>query len=100
MNKTKLLIVLICLGAGILSGFSTAWGYAIGLFLLLVIGILAFPKHIGKTGTWLFCVGAFISCNVNKLVDWLPALIAFAVLGGILHYIMWYRLATPEQRKA
>jgi hypothetical protein len=100
MNKTKIFIVLLCLGAGILGGLTLTWGSVLGVLLALTIGIVFFPKHIGATGTWLFCLGAFLGFSMHMLIHWEWAAVTCAVLGGILHYAMYYRQLTPEQRRS
>lgn len=99
MSKTKLLILAICLGTGVLGGSTLIWG-RIALVVVLLLAVLIAPKQIGGSGIWAFFLGFFVGGNINKLISWEWTLAACVVLGAVFHFIKYYRLLTPEQRKA
>ncbi len=98
MNKKLLLILAICLGAGVLGGSALIWG-RIALVLILLLAILIAPRQIGGSGIWAFFLGFFVGGNINKLISWEWTLAACIVLGVVFHYIKYYYDLTPEQRK-
>jgi hypothetical protein len=99
MNKTRLLILLLCLGAGVLGGSMLIWG-RIAIAAALFFAVLIAPKQIGASGIWAFFLGFFVGGNINKLISWEWTLVACVVLGAVFHYVKYYRLLTPEQRRA